>query len=384
MHGKSVFALAFFILFASLAFATPEKLNITRQVTIPSNPTAGDVDVLLQIDLHNDDIWVFKDLGIVAEFQPPLYGTLTAANIPLINPQETFTVTFRFNISANAEPGTYAVSLKTNYTEQDTGAKAGDIKKVTVPISNSQELEFGNITVESKPYIGEYFQIAAYVQNKGALQASKITATAASNTSVISWLPGIQDAGSIPPGTAGKILFKGLVSAHAAPGAYAATFNLTYSNKSTSNTFVLDVYGKPKLRLAGITSDADLVVGRKVSFSIQLENAGTDDAKSVKASLLDGFKGTLDSYPGAIDRDDSASAIFDVIPQKPGTNVLNMKVEWEGKDGMKYSETIPVSLFVYDAPLGLEPIILLILIVGGAGYYLFRKKKLKQLLKRVE
>ena len=75
--------------------------------------------------------------------------------------------------------------------------------------------------------------------------------------------------------------------------------------------------------------------GDAVSLIIRLENTGTDNANSVKASIDLPMSGGKDAYVGKIEPNNDAPAVFALQAGNPGTYPYNLTVQYEDDYGVQ-------------------------------------------------
>jgi hypothetical protein len=149
---------------------------------------------------------------------------------------------------------------------------------------------------------------------------------------------------------------------------------------STTQTEILGIHvkGKAKIGIASVSVDpVRIKKGDDVSLIIRLENTGTDNANSVKASIDLPMSGGKDAYVGKIEPNNDAPAVFSLQAANPGTYPYNLTVRYEDDYGVQtQTETLQMTVMDGDST-GLIVAILLILILGGGGgywYFVLRKK----------
>jgi hypothetical protein len=158
---------------------------------------------------------------------------------------------------------------------------------------------------------------------------------------------------------------------------------LTYANAdgtitSQTETLGIHVKGKAKIGIASVSMDPERIKkGDQVSLIIRLENTGTDNANSVKASIDLPMSGGKDAYVGKIEPNNDAPAVFALQAGNPGTYPYSLSVQYEDDYGVQTrNETLQMTVNDGDST-GLIVAILLVLIIGGGGgywYFVLRKK----------
>jgi hypothetical protein len=158
---------------------------------------------------------------------------------------------------------------------------------------------------------------------------------------------------------------------------------LTYANAdgtitTQTETLGIHVKGKAKIGIASVSMDPERIKkGDQVSLIIRLENTGTDNANSVKASIDLPMSGGKDAYVGKIEPNNDAPAVFALQAGNPGTYPYSLSVQYEDDYGVQTrNETLQMTVNDGDST-GLIVAILLVLIIGGGGgywYFVLRKK----------
>ena len=148
---------------------------------------------------------------------------------------------------------------------------------------------------------------------------------------------------------------------------------------TTTQTEVLGIHvkGKAKIGIASVSMDpVRIKKGNAVSLIIRLENTGTDNANSVKASIDLPMSGGKDAYVGKIEPNNDAPAVFALQAGNPGTYSYNLTVRYEDDYGVQTrTEILQMNVMDGDSA-GLIVAILLILILGiGGGYWYFVLRK---------
>ncbi len=156
-----------------------------------------------------------------------------------------------------------------------------------------------------------------------------------------------------------------------------------YSVEKNFDIFIHE-RGDIALSIAGLsTSPTTVYPGTKFTLSVQLENTGTQDAKSVKidVSLPEEFIGERSSFVGEIEQDDVSSGILDLRLSdigNSGSYDVNMNVRYSDEKGTEYSDDMQFVLFVdaasKDNKKNMAIVIGAILVVG---IYVWKKRRVK-------
>jgi len=157
------------------------------------------------------------------------------------------------------------------------------------------------------------------------------------------------------------------------------TLVITYHNpdgttEHQTETLGIPVKGRADIALSSVTTDpVRPVPGNTFTLIVRVENTGTDQATSVRATLDSPFAGTKTAFIGSIDKDSDAPAIFYLQATKDGTVPANLTITYNDDFG---SHTVSEQATVMTGPSsGLLPAglaVLLIGIIAGAAYWYFR------------
>ncbi|MEE8401311.1 MAG: hypothetical protein V3R86_04090 [Candidatus Hydrothermarchaeaceae archaeon] len=145
--------------------------------------------------------------------------------------------------------------------------------------------------------------------------------------------------------------------------------------------------GDIDLEIAGIsTSPAKIYPKTDFTLSVQLENIGTQDAKSVMATISnsEGFVGEFSSFVGKIEQDDISSGIFDLTATKkalPGNHKFKMDILFTDVNGDEFKETKTFNIYV-DKPRGgsLYSRLAAFLIIAVTAVVIWRRRKAAQII----
>jgi hypothetical protein len=147
----------------------------------------------------------------------------------------------------------------------------------------------------------------------------------------------------------------------------------------------MEVHGKPDLKLAGSQTDKTPYAGEKFTLSVQLEDVGKEKARSVQTRLNDNaIFGTLTSYIGTIEPDDTGSAIFDITVSRGGSYDIPLEFTYMDDENNTYVQTETITLFIYNKPFDFSGLFLLGIIVVGVWYWRSRKTKKRRIDKIVD
>jgi hypothetical protein len=227
-------------------------------------------------------------------------------------------------------------------------------------------------------------EVAARVvlRNDGQSRADQVTVTVnCSSPSITQKTPSTFHAGSLGKGENTTIDMVFLTDKNAPIGINRVCLSITYANPDGSATrqdevIGIHVRGRAKIGIASLTTDpVRIKKGDAVSLIIRLENTGTDNANSVKASIDLPMSGGKDAYVGKIEPDNDAPAVFALQAGNPGTFTYNLSVQYEDDYGVQIrNETLQMTVNDGDST-GLILAVLLLLVLAGGGYWYFVLRK---------
>ncbi|MDP3564074.1 MAG: S-layer protein [Methanoregula sp.] len=231
---------------------------------------------------------------------------------------------------------------------------------------------------------GEEITARVVLQNDGQSPADQVTvAINCSSPSITQKTPSTVHAGTLLKGQNSTIDMVFATDKNAPIGISRVCLIITYANPDGSVTTQNEVIGIPvrgsaKIGIASLSTDpVRIKKGDPVSLIIRLENTGTDNANSVKASIDLPMSGGKDAYVGKIEPNNDAPAVFALQAGNPGTYPYNLTVRYEDDYGVQtQTETLQVTVLDGNSS-GLIAAIVLILVIGCVGgywYFVLRKK----------
>jgi hypothetical protein len=153
---------------------------------------------------------------------------------------------------------------------------------------------------------------------------------------------------------------------------------ITYRNpdgttERQTETVGIPVKGRADIAVSSVTTDpVRPVPGNAFTLIIRVENTGTDQATSVRATLDSPFAGTKTAFIGSIDKDSDAPAIFYLQAIKDGTVPTNLTISYNDDFGA-HTISEPATVLTGGAsglPLATFVVLILCAGVGGAYWYL--------------
>jgi len=124
--------------------------------------------------------------------------------------------------------------------------------------------------------------------------------------------------------------------------------------KNQTLDMYIEVYGEPELRIAGITTTpAHLYPDTDFNLSINLENIGTEDAKSIEVSLTlpEGITGKSKAYSGTVAKDSTSTLNFGLTVEKDAPMKVydfGVSIIYEDEHGNDYSHERDFEVYVHE------------------------------------
>jgi hypothetical protein len=217
------------------------------------------------------------------------------------------------------------------------------------------------------------------ITNTGLLRASDITVTVNSTTrSLVLKTPGRFYAEHLDPGETTNLTLRFATDKNTPLGIDPVTLVITYRNPDGSlerqtETVGIPVKGRARIAIKSFTTDpVRPAPGGTFTLVIRIENTGTDQATSLRATLDSPFAGTGTAFVGSVDKESDAPAVFYLQATKDGTVPVNVTVSYTDDFG---DHAITEQAAVTTAPSPVPAIaaaILVILLTAGAAYWFFR------------
>jgi hypothetical protein len=182
-----------------------------------------------------------------------------------------------------------------------------------------------------------------------------------------------------------EVNFSIIASPDAKAGAYRIPLKFEYldaigTKYSENDTIGIRIVGKGKLDIANVKTDpAKVLSGKEVTLMVRIENSGTGDAKSVKASIDLPFQGTKTAFLGKIEPNEDAPAVFNLQASEAGNYKYKLTIEYEDDLG-EHEYQQDLDIVVYSAR-GYSPTIIIflaaVIILGLVVYLRHRKSREK-------
>ncbi len=302
--------------------------------------------------------------------------------VGVIGPGQSIPITFL--IRAPAKDGIYFPEIWIDVT-------GGQSVRQPVPVNVNTQIALlkkpalsAIKTVPEGVTPGEEVAARVILANNGESRADQMTVVInCSRPTITQKTQSTFHAGSLQKGENATIDMVFLTDKNTPVGINRVCLAITFANPdgttTTQNEVIgINVRGKAKIGIASLKTDPDRIrKGGAVSLVIRLENTGTDDAGSVKATVDLPFVGTHDAYVGKIEPDSDAPAVFSLQAGDAGTYAYNLTVMYEDDYGIKVMQE-SLRLTVFDdgvSPLILALVLLFVIGAGAAAWYYLQKRK---------
>ncbi len=404
MRIRGFFVVFLFLVALQGVFSVADSyylLSLQSSSVSPSTVYAGD-NVSITATVKNNSI---KTTAMDVNFELVLSEGMEPVKVNAfeeeIQSKAQKTVIFRIKTSKQLASGTYKLSLKMDYFNNDKHVTQTEYIDLT--ISDIYRLDISNLRLSDySPHQGETITISALIENTGSREArnvstelEKVSSSDFGNFIVFS--DSVKSLGSIPVGSSKEVKFTLMPTEKVTPGVYSFQIDANCLDCSFKETekFSFHVFGKPELIFSGIDFAVNGTTGnsKKIfqsssfSLSVQLDNIGEEKAKAVQVSieLPDGIAGSKKAYIGNIDEDDSGAAIFDLLVSRsiaPGDKAIKIKVDYLDELGKRQSIQSEYTIYVNELPPESPVAVLVLVIIILVILYFLIKMIFRQLAMR--
>lgn len=368
---KKVFCLFLFLLMSSLAYSARVDayylVDVESTNQIPENAYPGD-QISLAVTIINEGRYTTAyDLNFELNLPEGFTPRKIVKTLDKLEPSEKETIVFQFESSKNASPGTYILSLRMSYVNNDS--QVSETKYISVKLADIYKLSLTDLSISNYfPHLGDTIIIKAHVKNTGSLEARNVSVALSlvgseNFSGFILLSENVKELGNMKVGDSKEVIFKLKASEKLEPGVYTFMLNASCLDCSESKRqkFSIHVYGRPELIISGVDyavegrKDKTVRQGDRVTFSVQLDNLGKESAKQVVVSLDtdESFLGSKTSYVGEIEREDSGSAIFDLaVSEKAKIGYHDIKINITYLDELHKKRLISqdYKIYIFKAP----------------------------------
>lgn len=380
----------FYVVDIAPSEVTPRE---TTQLNITLKNLGSDFGVYLRAILDPDDTSPIDALDSSKKYLSRAEAAEESREyFGVVQQLESLPLQYRIKVDDNATTGAYNVPL--NLIWQDKyGIQHTQTVYLGIAVVGEPHLIISGInTTPQRVYSDTEFTLDINIENTGTEKAKSVEAA----LTLPDGITGEDQAylGTIKRDATAKASYTMKVEKTAKSGAYEFVLLMNYTDEEGTSGMVekpFKVYvskrGDIDLEIAGIsTSPAKIYPGTDFTLSVQLENIGTQDAKSVMVTIYNskGFVGEFSSFIGKIEEDDVSSGIFDLTATPtatPGDHQFNMDILFTDEKGEEFSETKTFNVYVDERPAGsLIGKLIAVLIVVAIAVVIWRRRKAAQII----
>ncbi len=361
--------------------ANAAEINIALDKLSPQ-PVEPGQDFVLSITLSNQDSEI-KDVTL--KILPDSHIILKNDNdriiyIGSIINNGAVVETYRMHVDPLAVSGDYDVEFQALWISNDQQREANKTFKVMV--RGVPQLSISDTILEPEILSpGEKFHLNFSVSNNGTGIARAIRVTSLiENLPFISTGTNTRVIEKLSPLSSKILEYSLLAKDNTEPASYSIPIRLDYQsedgrNFSSSQLVGVNVLGKGRLNIAGINTDPGRIEkGNYLTLTVRIENAGSGNAKSVKANIDIPFRGTKTAFLGKIEPDNDAPAIFNLYAEDAGDYRYNLTVQYEDDLGTHETREELMMIVSPGERTSVFVIILFIIAVTGIYWFFLRRK----------
>ncbi len=303
---------------------------------------------------------------------------------------QDISVKYLIKVDVNATTISHNVPLNLIWNDEYGVEQTQTIYLGIVVIGEPNLIIAGTNTTPERIYANTEFTLHIDLENTGTAKAKSVEASLTLPEGITG--EDIAYLGTIKRDTTARASYVMKVGKTAKSGAYDLTLNTSYVNEESTPGSVekpFKIYvsesGDIDLEIAGVsTSPAKIYPGTDFTLSIQLENIGTQDAKSVMAAISnsEGFTGEFSSFIGKIEEDDVSSGIFDLTATPAiaaGDHEFNLEIIYTDERGQESSEIKTFNVYIDEPGNGsLAGKLAFVLILGAVALVIWRRRKAAQ------
>ncbi len=231
---------------------------------------------------------------------------------------------------------------------------------------------------------GDRFNLTLTLVNDGEATASDITVNANATTqSITAATPQTFYFPAIPPGGQEAIDMQFLTDSETELGLQPILITVTYLNADGSlfreaSTVGVPIQGKAVLGIASVSTDPTLIsVGDQISLIIRIENSGTGDANSARATI-DGLPlpGGKEAFMGTIEPENDAPAVFTLTADEAGTFDYTLTITFIDDFGAHTTqETLQMTVARSNNTIFLVAVLAIVIIAAVIIFWWWRRRQ---------
>lgn len=354
-HTRAAGILVLLLLAPSVSAQEPPALQVTADITDPDLQPGETGNII--VNLSNRANVTLRNIVLSAVLEP--FTTriqVSPRYLAVLDKERSAQVNLPLSVAPGAEKGTFSVRVVANYSKGAVEESAEAF--VRINITNPPLLDVVEVRAEPAPVPRQPFTLHVKVKNQGLGPAHHVrllfayevseqqeinpaqpfspSALAQPNLQLVE-IPfnPLRDfigyAGTLAPGEEREVDFPMVSSDAAKAGPYAIPVALLYQNANgVEQSPIKDVVGfvlggTPRMEVAGVRTDPTRVpAGAEYLLTVQLENTGTGEARSVRAVL----DGAATEFLGTVRAGDVSSALFTLRAGDPGVENHTLEVRY--------------------------------------------------------
>ena len=300
------------------------------------------------------------------------------------NSNDVKEVQFTISADENLPVGSYPAYLILQYSDE-LGYTYQDNISLAINIFGIPEITFsGFSTSPDRIYPDSDFDLMISLQNTGKDDAENVVL----NLEYPDGFTGEKEkyTGTIKRGEIYRETFKLKTEKELEPGTYR--FNLKVSYRGDEETvrveypfsIFIDSPGDIVLEIGGLYfSPQRVLTGKDFTLSLQVENAGKQDARAVSVKLIlpEEFSGKNIYFIGSLESGDSATSTFDLIaPKKPGEYRVKAQISYLDYRMDRHTVEKEFSIYIFPEKSYLPEITgAIVMFILLSGLYLLKKRE---------
>ena len=348
---------------------TADRATLTQSYLSDTTETTTNIDINAPIDSVT---MVGNGIQVISEGYYRVGDIGPGQSIPL-----------SFLIKAPAESGIYFPEI---------WIRVSDARSLKYPIPVNVNSE---VSIQKRPQIsiekqlpasvtpGNNFNATILLENNGQLSASNLKISVNSSTSSItSKTASTYHIERLGPGESQAIAMEFSTDRNAPLGLRPVTLVVEYQEPDGSfqqqgETLGVNIRGKAELDISQITTDPERIQkGEQFTLIIRIENTGTDDAKSVDATIDIPLPGTKEAFVGKIEPANDAPAPFNLEADRSGEIPYTLTIRYEDDYGPgEQVQELRLNVYENNNTTLILGIVILIILAGIVGYWYFKVRR---------
>jgi hypothetical protein len=344
---------------------TADSATLTQSYLSDTTETTTNIDINAPIDSVT---MVGNGIQVISEGYYRVGDIGPGQSIPL-----------SFLIRAPAETGIYFPEI---------WIRVSDARSLKYPIPVNVNSE---VAIQKRPQIsiekqlpgsvtpGDDFNATVLLENTGQLSASNLRISVNSSTpSITSKTASTYYIERLGQGESQAIAMEFSTDRNAALGLRPVTLGIEYQEPDGSfqqqvETLGVNIRGKAELDISQITTDPDRIQkGDQFTLIIRIENTGTDDAKSVDATIDIPLPGTKEAFVGKIEPANDAPAPFNLEADRSGEIPYTLTIRYEDDYGPgEQVQELHLNVYGNNNTTLILGVVILIILAGIVGYWYF-------------